>query len=134
MMKYSVLLVLLGLSVIAYSCGGSGETPVQDDPFAEAPAKEISAGQQLFMQNCLQCHYVEKEKIGPALRGFMVHWDNDTARVRAFIRNAPEVIKSGDPRAVAVYEQYNKTLMTPMPHLSDAQIDQIIEYIEGPSS
>ncbi len=133
MKKNDFFLGFLGLSMLFYSCQGSGESGQQTDPFADAPTREISAGQQLFVQNCLQCHYVEKDKIGPKLRGFMAHWNHDTARVRAFIRNSMEVIKSGDPRAVEVYEQYNKSVMTPMPHLSDEQIDQIIEYIEGPS-
>ncbi len=131
-MKYYVLVGFLGLSALFYSCGG-GEGPEEPDPFSDMPKKEVSPGQQLFVQNCLQCHYVEKDKIGPKLRGFMAYWDHDTARVRAFIRNSQEVIKSGDPRAVAVYEQYNKSIMTPMPHLTDEEIDLIIEYIEGPA-
>src|SRR5690606_12087309 len=132
-MKYYVLLGFLGISILFYACG-SGESPENPDPFADAPKKEISAGQQLFVQNCLQCHYVEKDKIGPKLRGFMAYWDNDTTRVRAFIRNSQELIRSGDPRAVEIYEQYNKSIMTPMPHLTDQEIDLIVEYIEGPAT
>lgn len=127
--------IISGLAFIALafaSCsGGSNEKSVRDeDKNIEGAAKvEMSAGHKLFVNNCIQCHNIKTDKIGPALEGVMSRWNNDTARVYAFIRNSQEVIKKGDPRAVEVYEKYNHTMMTPMPHLTDQDINQILEYI-----
>ena len=40
------------------------------------------------------------------------------------------MIKSGDPQAVAIWEEYNKTAMNAFPQLSNADIDNIIAYTD----
>jgi cytochrome c2 len=113
------------------SCGGAVEESVrnEDEGLESGNKVEMSGGHKLFVNNCIQCHNIKKDKIGPKLEGVLARWDNDTARMYAFIKNSQQVIKNGDPRAVKVYEEWNKTMMTPMTHLTDNEIDQIIEYI-----
>ena len=125
MNKFSILIttiVFLGL----LSCGseegntGSSETTA---------AAEMSKGKELFNNYCLQCHSLVTNKVGPSLRGAFEHWDNDTARITAFIKNARQAIDNGDPRAVEVAEEWNNALMTPMPHLTDEDIAALLEYM-----
>lgn len=125
-MKYSILL-LLAVCVGIMSCGDEPESK-KGNPYSTAD-QEPSKGGQLFNNYCVQCHALDKDKIGPKLQGAMAHWDNDTARIAAFIRNAKQTIDAGDPRAVKIANDYNHALMTPMPHLSDEDINAILEYI-----
>ena len=125
-MKYSILFIAL-LSIGIYSCGDESEAP-KGNPYSTAD-QEPSKGGQLFNSYCVQCHALDKDKIGPALKGAFTHWDNDTGRIAAFIRNAKQSIDGGDPRAVKIADDYNHALMTPMPHLSDDDINALLEYI-----
>lgn len=121
-MKY-VLPALMAICMLA-SCGE--EKPAEKATTAKA---EKSKGEQLFNNYCMQCHGVNEDRIGPALKGSLSRWDNDTARITKFIRNARESIQNGDPRAVKVAQEWNNALMTPMPFLSDSDIADILEYI-----
>lgn len=89
-----------------------------------------SKGEQLFNNYCVQCHAVTSDKIGPALKGALARWENDTTRITKFIRNANESIKSGDTRAVQVAKDWNNALMTPMTFLTDADVAEILDYID----
>jgi hypothetical protein len=89
----------------------------------------MSKGKAIFVANCITCHKLNEKMIGPALTGALARWDNDTTRIRAFIKNSQETIHNGDKRAQAVYKEFNETIMTPMPHLTDADINELIDYI-----
>ena len=98
-------------------------------------AQDLEMGENLFKTNCSSCHYLgpeEKKLIGPGLSDeifeeYSVEWLYD------WIRNSSEVIESGDKQAIAIYEQYNKAVMTAFPHFTDTDIDNILAYIkEGP--
>src|SRR5690606_15634195 len=45
-----------------------------------------------------------------------------------WIRNSSEVIKSGDAYANKIFAEHNNLVMTPFPHLSEADIDDILAY------
>lgn len=78
---------------------------------------------------CRACHNIDGPKlIGPSLKGLTQR--HDTAWLLRFIRNSQEVIQSGDPVAVKLFEEYNKVPMPPH-DLTDAQIKDIIAYIEN---
>jgi mono/diheme cytochrome c family protein len=118
--------IFIACSPLFASCGS--ESNVQDNRATESkPA--VSAGKQVFINNCIQCHNLKTDKIGPKLEGSFANWGNDTLRFRAFIRNSKAAIESGDPRAVEVAKQWNNTLMTEMPHLTDNDINDILDYI-----
>lgn len=120
------LAAALSASVLLASCGSDNEKKEEKEPpFVIRENK----GEKLFNENCVQCHELDRNKIGPQLKGAFAHWDYDTVRISAFIHNSSKAISSGDPRAVQVAEEFNHTLMTPMPHLSDEDIHAILEYI-----
>ena len=100
--------------------------------FLLLPVFTITAqdGEALFKQNCAACHKINKQRmVGPGLEG-IADKRNETWLAN-FIKNSQSLIKSGDADAIAIYEEYNKTLMPPFEHLSDAEIKAIIDYMPG---
>jgi cytochrome c551/c552 len=85
-------------------------------------------GKALFNQKCASCHAIDKNLVGPALKGVEDRWD-DKAMLYDWVRNSASVIKKGYPRAVAVYNEYNKVQMTAFPELKNEDIDAILAYI-----
>ena len=85
--------------------------------------------EKLFAIQCAQCHRLDDALIGPALRGSLAHWNNDTARYKAFIRNSQTVIKSGDVYAVQLFERWNKTVMTPNEGLTEEDLNALVAYL-----
>lgn len=96
-------------------------------------ANQAQDGKQLFNQKCASCHAIDKKLVGPALKGVEDRWP-EKAQLYAWIRNSSAVVKSGYPRAVEVYNEYNKIQMTAFPELKDADIDAILAYVNaGPA-
>ncbi|MBC7921417.1 MAG: PQQ-dependent sugar dehydrogenase [Ferruginibacter sp.] len=91
----------------------------------------IAKGQQLFENNCSACHNFRQKGIGPGLGA--VTSEVSSAWLGRFIRNAPEVIQSGDERAVRLFEAYNQ-YMPPFPALSDADLQAVLAYIHANQS
>ena len=85
-------------------------------------------GKALFNAKCASCHAIDKQLVGPALKGVEDRWD-DKKMLYEWVRNSAAVIKKGYPRAVAVYNEYNKVQMTAFPELADKDIDAILAYI-----
>lgn len=85
-------------------------------------------GKALFNQKCASCHAIDKNLVGPALKGVEDRWD-DKAMLYEWVRNSAAVIKKGYPRAVAVYNEFNKVQMTAFPELKNEDIDAILAYI-----
>ena len=83
-------------------------------------------GKELFNSNCAACHKLDVKATGPALRGIAAKYDMPW--LYKWINNSAELIKSGDAKAVKVYEENNKVAMTAFPTLSEGDIDNIIAY------
>lgn len=90
--------------------------------------KAFEAGEILFKSNCAACHKIEKEVIGPKLKGVSNKYEKEW--LYAWIRNSQKLIKSGDDRANALYNEYNQSVMTAFPTLTDEDIEHILTYIE----
>lgn len=86
-------------------------------------------GMKLFNRNCATCHKLNAMLVGPPLA--CMEQKHDRAWLRSFIRNSAAMIKAGDSAAVAIYEAYNKSLMTNFLDLTDEQIDAILCYAES---
>lgn len=85
-------------------------------------------GKALFNQKCASCHAIDKNLVGPALKGVEDRWDDKTM-LYDWVRNSAAVIKKGYPRAVAVYNEYNKVQMSAFPELTNGDIDAILGYV-----
>ena len=87
---------------------------------------DIQAGKSLFNTNCAACHQLNRKAVGPALRGVTEKYDRDW--LYSWIKNGTQMIKDGDPQAVAIWEEYNRAVMTNYPQFSNEQIDNILAY------
>jgi len=88
-------------------------------------------GAQYFKQVCVACHTINGGTlVGPDLANVQQRRSNEW--LHKFIKSSQTLIKSGDPEAVAVFEQYNKIVM-PDPPFTDKQITAIIGYIKAES-
>lgn len=97
-------------------------------PAAAAPAGDAAAGGALFKQKCTSCHALNRQVVGPALKG--IHEKHDEAWLVKWIKNSQALVASGDPEAVKIFNEYNKTVMTPFPELSDDDIKNILAYVQ----
>jgi mono/diheme cytochrome c family protein len=102
--------------------------------FAGTLSAQVSAdaGKDLFKANCAACHSKDMRTAatGPGLGGAQQRWGDDVA-LYAWIRNSQAMVQKGHPKAVEVYNQYNKAVMTAFPTLTDDQIGSLIAYING---
>lgn len=91
-------------------------------------AQNIEEGEKLYQANCTACHQIDNKLIGPALRGVSDKYSEEW--LIKWIKNSAEMIASGDPDAIAIYEEYNKSPMTAFPYFSDDDVRNILAYIE----
>ena len=92
---------------------------------------KLSSGEMLFRWNCTPCHSINlnRDLTGPALEGVL---ERAPSRewLHAWIRNSAAVSVTRDEYGMMIYEEWNKTQMTAMPHLSDEDIDAILDFIQ----
>ena len=87
-------------------------------------------GEALFKSNCTACHSLGEDRlIGPGLKGITEKRDRDW--LTKWIRNSQEFIKSGDPEAVKLWEEWQPSVMTPF-YFSDEEFDALFSYLENP--
>ena len=87
----------------------------------------VDNGHSLFMNNCQQCHSVERKIVGPPLKGVFER-RNPTWLVN-FIKNPEKMIDSGDTTAQSLYQEY-KQYMPNHDFLSDEEILSILFYVD----
>jgi len=88
--------------------------------------EDVQAGKALFNANCAACHQLNRKAVGPALSGVTEKYDREW--LYKWIKNGTQMIKDGDPQAVAIWEEYNRAVMTNYPQFSNEQIDNILAY------
>jgi len=118
----SIFFILIGSSLYAQepeAAAEGGESGLNPEL--------IAAGETLFRNNCLVCHAIHEQKVGPALAD--VHNRRPVDWIKSFIKNSQKVIQSGDEYAVNLYNEYNQTLMTSF-DFSDEELNSVIEYIK----
>lgn len=95
--------------------------------FSQAAQPVPEEGKQLFQMRCATCHTIgEGVRVGPDLRG--VTERRELAWLQRFILQPDQVIKAGDPIAVALLKEFS----IPMPNLglTASQVEAIIEYLK----
>ncbi|CAD7805015.1 Menaquinone reductase, multiheme cytochrome c subunit [Chryseobacterium aquaeductus] len=93
-------------------------------------------GEKLFKANCTACHALDKQVIGPALKGVVERLKTeqglDTDWLHKWIKDNKALRASGDKYANEVFEKFNKTEMLAFPNLADKDIDDILAYTTNP--
>jgi len=123
----SKLSLILLAFVLAFSISNSTFAATNALP---TQAIDTAAGKALFKANCASCHKLYKKRTGPAL--FEVGDKYDQEWLYSWIKNSQAVVKSGDAQAVKIFEEYNGSVMTAFPQLSNGDIDNIIAYTYTP--
>lgn len=98
----------------------------------EVTEATVSEGKTLFRNYCATCHArdMATDLTGPALGGTLERWSEyPQDDLYAWIRNAPQMISQGHPRALELWEEWKPTQMTPWPNLTDQEINAILAYI-----
>jgi len=96
------------------------------------PWQRISAqtAEQNFTTLCGSCHRTDYTKaVGPGLAGVKDRRGEEW--LRKWIVNSKALITSGDQAAVDLYAKYNKIDMPPFPQFDDAQLTELIAYIDA---
>jgi len=123
----------------------TAESLVQDDPAvsAAAPVGDVAAGsgdykkgKTLWNANgCGSCHNknMKDDATGPALGGVQERWSGEPRNhLYRWVQNSQSLIASGESsRAVTVYEQWNKSVMSSFTNLSDGDVEHLLGYIKG---
>ena len=96
---------------------------------------DVQKGEELFKANCTSCHKLGDEKkarlIGPGLN-LEIFEEYTEEWLISWIKNSSAMIESGDEQAIAIFEEYNQSVMTAFPTLSDDDVRDILAYIENP--
>ncbi|HEX8378426.1 MAG TPA: cytochrome c3 family protein [Pedobacter sp.] len=102
------------------------------EPAAAGAAGDAGAGAAIFKQKCTACHAIDRAVVGPALKGITERHDN--AWLQKWIKNSQALVAAGDPAAVKVYNEYNKIAMPSFPELTDADVNNMLAYIDAESN
>jgi len=82
-----------------------------------------------FSQRCSACHtYGRGIKVGPDLKG--VNDRRSHEWLLKFIHQSSAVIKSGDPTATTLFEQFKRQRMPDWTDLSEQDINDILHYLQ----
>lgn len=90
--------------------------------------EDAAKGEELFSANCASCHELDKIAIGPALRNIRQKYEDEW--LVKWIQNNVALRKSGDERAIAIYEEYNGAAMNVFGNLSEVDIKNILAYTD----
>lgn len=103
----------------------------QDAPAGIDMSDEVIAhGRQIFVGRCQACHAVsDKVVIGPGMKGVLER--RELPWLIQWIRNSQALIRSGDPIAVKLYEEYNQAQMPSFLDLSDDDIKAVLAYVKA---
>lgn len=113
-------LLLFLLTFLALSTDSSAQTPREDPVY--------KTGETVFKANCTSCHKVHDKLTGPALAGVYDKYDREW--LYSWIKNSQALVKAGDPDAVAIFNEYNGSIMTAFPRLTNEDIDAVLQYIQ----
>ena len=98
-------------------------------PASPTEAAAIAAGDDLFKNNCAQCHAVNDKVVGPALVGITKR--RSISWLIPWVKNSSKVIATGDEYAVKLFDDYGKQQMPAFPQLSDKEIKNIVAWVSS---
>jgi protein SCO1 len=98
---------------------------------AQAQKIDIDQGRYLFATQCAACHTIgHGDKIGPDLQG--VTDVRDPKWLRHFIQTPDQMVRDGDPIAIALFAKYKQVRM-PNLRMADEDITEVIDFMKKQS-
>ena len=97
------------------------------------PFEGVMDGKFLFRNICGACHAIGKGKmIGPDLKDVSTRHEREW--LYKWIRSSQTMIKEGDSKAVRLFAENNRTIMTDHKYLTKEQIENILNYVDTESA
>ncbi len=96
-----------------------------------AQKASVEEGKKLYKSKCTSCHAMDKKLVGPPLKGTAQKYD--LAWFTKWVRSSSALIKSGDKKAVALFNANKKIPMTDNKDLSSTQIQSIYLFLQNPN-
>lgn len=130
---FLITAVAICIGLVLYIDSIPGTTTATDaapaiEPIVVQLNDQEQLGKELFKSNCASCHKLNGKAVGPALAGVTDKYEREW--LYPWIKNSAAMIASGDPRAVAIYNEYNQTNMNSFPLLTDEDIEAILAYTD----
>lgn len=115
---HSTVLKLLWIAVLIFGVAAFTGVHAQD-------------GEKLFKQNCSACHKVDKDLIGPAMKGVQERWAGKEDLLYQWIKNPAKVKDMGDPYVDKMLAEWMpKGGLMAAQMVSDDEITAILAYVE----
>lgn len=89
----------------------------------------VDDGKAIFSIRCAACHNVNVKVIGPALADVDKRHNIDW--IINFVHSSQTLVKKNDKDAVALFNEFNSTVMPDHPDLSEEQIKSVVDYIKS---
>ena len=125
-LKYS----LIAFTLITIGVASVATTFTKDVLAVSIASKDLPPdGREIYLNKCASCHHPTRDLTGPHFYNVRARW-KDKNLLFKFVRNSKPIIKK-DAYAKKLFEKWNKSVMTPFPLLSNAQIDAVFDYIDG---
>lgn len=126
MQKYIKAVIIFLLSLI-FLIQNSIFTQAQTQADTNKSKPSVAQGEKLYKKHCTQCHKLNQKLVGPALAG--INERRPESWLIPWIKNSQKMVQSGDEYAVKIYNEYNQTIMPPMP-LNDVEVKSVLAYIK----
>jgi len=98
--------------------------------FSAQAQGDATKGEALFNAKCTACHKVATQMTGPAL-GPTITSETDDKWLTHWIENNQALIGAKDPKALAIWNQFNQQSMTVFADLSDGDVANILAYVRA---
>lgn len=97
--------------------------------FSELHAQD---GEKLFKQHCSACHRIDKDMVGPSLKGVQERWEGKGNLLHEWIKNPAKVKDMGDPYVDKMLAEWMpRAGLMAAQMVTDEEIDAMLEYIEA---
>ncbi|TXF89071.1 cytochrome c [Neolewinella aurantiaca] len=103
-------------------------------PEAQQASAAYTIGRRVWNANaCGSCHNknMKDDMTGPALRGVTERWaDYPEQDLYDWIRNSQALVAAQHPRALVVWKENDKRVMSNYPNLTDEELEGLLAFIE----
>ena len=88
-------------------------------------------GESVFKANCAACHKINKDFVGPALKGTQERWAENSSleNLYKWVQNSQGLIDEGDAYAKKLYGKWGSIM--PPQAVTTEEIDAVFEYVEN---
>ena len=88
-------------------------------------------GESVFKANCAACHKIDKDFVGPALKGTQARWEENSSldNLYKWVQNSQGLVEEGDAYAKKLFSKWGSVM--PPQSVSNEEIDALFEYVEA---